>query len=42
MMAHLLELGVDIDGDDSAMGPFPAFSYGTSLHHAILYNGIER
>ena len=31
MMAHLLELGVDIDGDDSSMGPFPAFSYGTPI-----------
>ncbi len=38
MMAHLLELGVDVNGSDDSRGPY---GFGTPLHHAIRERHIQ-
>jgi len=37
MMAHLLELGFDVNGLDNVLGPY---RYGTPLHYAIRMKNI--
>ncbi|KAI9794097.1 MAG: hypothetical protein M1833_000462 [Piccolia ochrophora] len=39
MMAHLLELGVDINGSDDVWGPYRR---GTPLHHAVAEVHLEK